>query len=94
MDYRLNVLPINGGYMNKIYTLFGLIAFVLITGCKTAAKLYDKGNYDEAVELAVKKLKKKPDNELRALLQSAYQYAVNDHETRIHQLSDNTNELK
>jgi hypothetical protein len=80
--------------MRKIYILFGLIAFVLIAGCKTAAKLYDKGNYDEAVELAVKKLQKKPDNEMRDLLQSAYQYAVNDHETRIHQLSDNSNELK
>jgi len=80
--------------MRKIYTLFGLIAIVLIAGCKTAAKLYDKGNYDEAVELAVKKLQKKPDNEMRELLQSAYHYAVNDHETRIRQLSDNTNELK
>lgn len=80
--------------MRKIYTLFILIAIVLITGCKTAAKLYDKGNYDEAVQLAVKKLQKKPDDEMRSLLQSAYQYAVNDHETRIHQLGDNTNELK
>ncbi len=81
-------------YMRKIYTLFILIAIVLITGCKSAAKLYEKGNYDEAVQLAVKKLQKKPDDEMRSLLQSAYQYAVNDHETRIHQLSDNTNELK
>ena len=46
------------------------------------------------LQLAVKKLQKKPDDEMRALLQSAYQYAVNDHETRIHQLSDNTNDLK
>lgn len=81
--------------MRKIYSLVSFIVFVfLIAGCKTAAKLYDKGNYDEAVELAVKKLQKKPDDEMRSLLQSAYQYAVNDHETRIHQLSDNTNELK
>ena len=80
--------------MRKIYTLFGLIAIVLIAGCKSAAKLYDKGNYDEAVQLAVKKLQKKPENEMRELLQSAYHYAVNDHESRIRQLSDNTNELK
>jgi len=81
--------------MRKIYTVVSLIAFVLlVASCKTASKLYDKGNYDEAVELAVKKLQKKPDDEMRALLQSAYQYAVNDHETRIHQLGDNTNELK
>jgi hypothetical protein len=31
---------------------------------------------------------------MRALLQSAYRYAVNDHENRIHQLSSNTNDLK
>lgn len=80
--------------MRKIYTLFIFSAFLLIAGCKTASKLYDKGNYDEAVQLAVKKLQKKPDNEMRSLLQSAYQYAVNDHETRIRQLGDNTNELK
>ena len=80
--------------MRKIYTLFGLIAIVFVSGCKSAAKLYDKGNYDEAVHLAVKKLQKKPDNDMRELLQNAYRYAVNDHETRIHQLSDNTNELK
>ena len=94
MDYRLNVSPSNGVTMKKIYTMFGLVTFVLIAGCKTAAKLYDKGNYDEAVELAVKKLQKKPDDEMRSLLQSAYQYAVNDHETRIRQHSDNTNELR
>src|SRR5678816_4162132 len=82
-------------YMRKIYTVVSLIAFVLlVASCKTASKLYDKGNYDEAVELAVKKLQKKPDDEMRALLQNAYQYAVNDHETRIHQLSDNTSDLK
>jgi len=81
--------------MRKIYTLVSLIAFILlVAGCKTASKLYNKGNYDEAVQLAVKKLQKKPDNEMRALLQNAYHYAVNDHETRIHQLSDNTNDLK
>ena len=80
--------------MRKIYTVFIFIAFVSIAGCRSAAKLYEKGNYDEAVELAVKKLQKKPDNEMRSLLQSAYQYAVNDHETRIRQHSDNPNELK
>lgn len=80
--------------MKKIYTLFTVGFILIMAGCKTAAKLYDKGNYDEAVQVAVKKLQKKPEDEMRSLLQSAYQYAVNDHETRIHQLSDNTNELK
>ena len=80
----------------KIYSL--LIIIVLTAGmiaCKTASKLYDKGNYDEAVDLAVKKLQKKPgDGEMRALLQNAYRFAVEDHENRIRNLSDNSNELK
>ena len=80
--------------MRKIYTLITISFFLLVVGCKTASKQYDKGNYDEAVQLAVKKLQKKPNEEMRALLQSAYQYAVNDHESKIHQLSNNTNELK
>src|SRR5574339_1121664 len=80
--------------MRKIYTLISIAVFLFAVSCKTASKLYDKGNYDQAVELAVKKLQKKPDDEMRALLRSAYQYAVNDHENRIHQLSDNTNDLK
>jgi hypothetical protein len=46
-------------YMRKIYTLVILGFVLLVAGCKTAAKLYDKGNYDEAVELAVKKLAEK-----------------------------------
>jgi tetratricopeptide (TPR) repeat protein len=80
--------------MKKIYTLFTLAVILLIAGCKTASKLYDKGNYDEAVQLAVKKLQKKPDDEMRSILQNAYHYAVNDHESRIRQLNDNSNELK
>jgi tetratricopeptide (TPR) repeat protein len=80
--------------MRKIYTIFILTVVVFVAGCKTASKMYVKGNYDEAVQLAVKKLQKKPDNEISSLLQSAYHYAVNDHESKIRQLNDNTNELK
>ena len=80
--------------MSKIYTVIILGFVLIVAGCKTASKLYDKGNYDEAVQLAVKKLQKKPDNEMRSLLQNAYQFAVSDHESRIRQLSDNSNELR
>lgn len=80
----------------KFYTtLYFLMFIVLMAGCKSAAKVYNSGNYDEAVNLAVKKLQKKPgDAETMALLQDAYRYAVNDHETRIRQLSNNNNDLK
>ena len=44
--------------MRKIYSLIIFIGILWMAGCKSAAKLYDKGNYDEAVEVAVKKTTK------------------------------------
>lgn len=81
---------------SKLYTfsfiaLLGLVAF----SCKTVSKLYEKGNYDEAVELAAKKLQKDPDDaKLLDVLQNAYRYAVNDHEDRIRTNAESNNELK
>ncbi len=81
---------------SKLYTfsfiaLLGLVVF----SCKTASKLYEKGNYDEAVELAAKKLQKDPaDAKLLDILQNAYSYAVNDHEDRIRTNAESNNELK
>ncbi len=74
-----------------IFSVFSLFAF----SCKTASKLYEKGNYDEAVELAAKKLQKDPnDPKLLDIINNSYSYAVNDHESRIQSLSISTNELK
>lgn len=80
---------------NKFYTVLLAFFIIFISGCKSASKLYNKGNYDEAVTLAVKKLQKKPnDGELKAILKSSYRYAVEDHERRIHQQSMLSDELK
>ena len=66
-----------------------------MAGCKSASKLYDKGNYDEAVQVAVKKLQKDPNNpKLRSVVQDAYHYAVTGHENKIRSYSENDNELK
>lgn len=79
----------------KLYTLLSVTVSVFLMACKSASKLYEKGNYDEAVEAAAKKLQKKPgDPELIEILQNAYRYAVNDHESRIHSHSASNNELK
>lgn len=80
----------------KFYLSILLLSFfVSITGCKTATKLYESGDYDEAVELAVKKLQKKNnDEELKSVLQNAYRFAVDQHESKIRNLSGNNNELK
>ena len=36
----------------KLYLLTFLTLTVILFSCKTAKKMYEKGNYDEAVELA------------------------------------------
>jgi hypothetical protein len=82
--------------MKKIYFLFfpALIS-IWMASCKSASKLYDKGNYDEAVQTAIKKLQKDPnDSKAKAVAKDAYRYAVTGHENQIRQYSENDNELK
>jgi len=79
----------------KLYTFIFSIALLVLTGCKSAEKLYSQGRYDEAVEAAAKKLSKKPgDASLQQLIQEAYRYAVNDHESRIRDLSNGSSALR
>lgn len=80
----------------KFYSLIFLLAFlIVITGCKSAAKLYNNGNYDQAVDQAVKKLQKKPsDGDAKQLLQNSYRLATENHESQVKNLSENNNELK
>jgi hypothetical protein len=83
-------------FMKKIYILFfSAVLTILMISCKSASKLYQKGNYDEAVQVAAKKLQKDPnDAKLRSIIQDAYRYAVTDHENQIQAYSENSNELK
>jgi tetratricopeptide (TPR) repeat protein len=79
----------------KLYALLFIIISSLAISCKTATKLYEKGRYDEAVELAAKKLQKDPnDPKLLDVLQNAYRFAVDDHEARIRNYASSNNELK
>ncbi|MBI3139361.1 MAG: tetratricopeptide repeat protein [Sphingobacteriales bacterium] len=79
----------------KLYTVLFSGLVLLMTSCKSAGKLYEKGRYDEAVELAAKKLQKDPsDPKLLGTLRNAYTYARNDHESRIRSFSESNNELK
>lgn len=80
---------------SKLYALLIIASVLSLASCKTASKLYEKGNYDEAVELAAKKLQKDPhDKKLRDIIQSSYRYAVEDHESRIRSNSESSNELR
>lgn len=81
------------------HKLYSYLLLVLVLGslasCKSASKMYDKGNYDEAVELAARKLQKKPgDAKLIAIVQDAYRFAIRDHESRIHALAAGSQELR
>ena len=80
---------------SKLYTLVILLTGTILISCKSASKLYDKGNYDEAVAVAAKKLQKKPDDaELQGIIKAAYQNAVSIHESNIRSHSNSSNELK
>lgn len=79
----------------KFYTVTLLGITLLFTSCRSARKLYEKGRYDEAVELAAKKLQKDPgDAGLISTLRNAYRYAVEDHEGRIRANEQSRDELK
>lgn len=79
----------------QLYSLLFAATILTAASCRTAKKMYEKGNYDEAVELAAKKLQKNPDDpKLLVLLQDAYRYAVDDHESRIRAAAESNNELK
>jgi hypothetical protein len=79
----------------KFYAYFFIAFSALFFSCKSAEKMYQKGNYDEAVELAAKKLSKKPnDATLLETLQNAYRFAVDDHESRIRNYSNSNDALR
>src|SRR5215475_10326843 len=80
---------------SKLYFLLFVTATIVLFSCKTAKKMYEKGNYDEAVELAAKKLQKKPNDAATLdILQNAYRFAVEDHEARIRNNSISNNDLR
>lgn len=79
----------------KFYLLFILCSSIFFFSCTNAKKLYQKGRYDEAVALAAKKLGKKPnDASTLDILQNAYRFAVEDHESRIRNYSNSNSDLR
>lgn len=80
---------------SKLYTVSFLALVIVLGSCKSASKMYSKGNYESAVELAAKKLAKKPnDGDLIEVVQNAYRYAVEDHEARVRTLSNSNSDLR
>ncbi|MVT08056.1 hypothetical protein [Chitinophaga tropicalis] len=68
---------------------------LLILSCKSGEKSYNKGRYDDAVLLFVKKLQKRPqDATALDLLPKAYDQAKRLHEDRVNGYMVSNNELK
>jgi hypothetical protein len=62
--------------MTKIY-LTALATLLFLFACKSPQKIYDRGNYDAAIERAVKKLQRDPDDAAsRRVAKDAYDDAV------------------
>jgi len=81
--------------MKPNFYSFIFLCTIFLFSCKSAEKLYNKGRYDEAVMLAAKKLQKKPGNaELVNVLQDAYRFAVNGHESNIRNLANSNSDLR
>jgi hypothetical protein len=79
----------------KLYFLLSIAFSITLFSCKNAQKLYQQGNYDAAVELAAKKLQKKPgDAKMIDVLQNAYRFAVEDHESRVRNYSNSNTDLR
>ena len=63
-----------------------LMAAFFFTACTSSKQQFEKGNYEKAVALSIKKLRKKPDNsKQKAILKAAYGYAVQVSEQKIKQ---------
>jgi hypothetical protein len=81
--------------MTKFYFVLLLSSLYLLSSCKSASKAYEKGNYDDAIEISIKKLQKDPDDyQLRQVLKNAYNNAVQQHEDEVRILSNSKNETK
>lgn len=80
--------------MKKIYP-FILIAAVFFYSCKSASKAFEKGNYEDAVGLAVKKLQKDSDDtDAKNVLKDAYNRVVQQREASIRSLSSSNSDNK
>lgn len=62
--------------MRKIGIAFFLLGLLVVNNCSNAKSQFEKGNYEKAVQLAIKRLQKKPTNKKQQIvLKAAYTYA-------------------
>ena len=81
--------------MLKKFIITAFIALFFLTACSSSKQQFEKGNYEKAVALSIKKLRKKPDNsKQKAILKAAYGYAVQVSEQKIKQQQQSTDRFK
>ena len=78
--------------MRTLYLL--LLTGLFITGCKSAGSALDRGDYGEAIELSIRKLRKDPsDGEALTILKAAYRKETSRREDRIRQMLSSSNSV-
>ena len=66
-----------------------------MVGCSSPKNQFEKGNYEKAVQLSIKKLRKKPSNEKqKSILKAAYNYAVQVSTQKITQYQQSNDRFK
>ena len=81
--------------MSKQFIFTAFIALFFLSACTSSKQQFEKGNYEKAVALSIKKLRKKPDNsKQKNILKAAYQYAVQVSEEKIKQHQQSTDRFK
>lgn len=79
----------------KHFTILFMIAIFIFTACSSGKKAYQKGNYEEAIYAAIKRLRKSPENE-KAIeaIQSAYPALQNYYQEKINVAKLSSNPLR
>lgn len=81
--------------MLKQFITTAFIALFLLSACTSSKQQFEKGNYEKAVALSIKKLRKKPDNnKQKNILKAANAYAVQVSEEKIKQHQQSTDRFK
>lgn len=81
--------------MQKHIIYLSLTSLLVVISCSSPKNQFEKGNYEKAVELSIKKLQKKPSNtKQQAILKAAYTYAVQVSDQKIKQFSSSQNRFK
>lgn len=80
----------------RISPIIGIFtSLFLLLACTSAKNQFEKGNYEKAVQLSIKKLRKKPSNsKQQAILKAAYGYAIQVSEQKINQYNASPDRFK